>query len=103
MIYVNNGDGSLSFVAKLDAAIQKEAETMSAMAKFRSMDKHALGASSSKSVTTHLNTIKYVHFSLSVFLFPCIYEQWRSVRVFKVFTEYLPFSEKIRNCNVTCH
>jgi len=62
MIYVNNGDGSLSFVAKLDAAIQKEAETMSAMAKFRSMDKHALGASSSKSVTTHLNTIKQLSY-----------------------------------------
>ena len=58
MLYVDNDDGSLSFVAKLDAAIQKEAETMSAMAKFRSMDKQALGTSSSKSVTTHLNAIK---------------------------------------------
>ena len=74
MIYVDNGDGSLSFVAKLDAAIQKEAETMSAMAKFRSMDKHALGSSSSKSVTTHLNTIKYVIFSVAVFLFPFMFE-----------------------------
>ena len=59
MLFTVNADGKLAFMAKLDAAIQKEAETMSAMAKFRSMDKQALGASSSKSVSTHVNTIKY--------------------------------------------
>lgn len=60
MVFTVDADSKLSFVAKLDAAVRKEAETMSAMAKFRSMDKQALGAASSKSVTTHQNAIKYV-------------------------------------------
>lgn len=58
MVYSVNDSGKLGFVAKLDAAVHREAETMSAMAKFRSMDKHALGAAASKSVTTHENAIK---------------------------------------------
>ena len=69
MVYVDNDDGSISFIGKLDAAIQKEAETMSAMAKFRSMDKQALGTSSSKSITTHLNAIKYVSILLRLLSF----------------------------------
>ena len=60
MLFVVDATGKISFAAKLDAAVQKEAEAMSAMAKFRSMDKQALGTSSSKSVSTHLNAIKYV-------------------------------------------
>eukprot|EP00795_Rhopilema_esculentum_P008924 gene8924-16550_t len=62
MLFVVSGDGKLSFMAKLDAAIQKEAEAMSAMAKFRSMDKQALGSASAKSVTTHANAIKQLCF-----------------------------------------
>eukprot|EP00794_Sanderia_malayensis_P005918 gene5918-6604_t len=58
MVFAVDGNGELSFVAKLDAAVQKEAEAMSAMAKFRSMDKQALGTATTKSVTTHANSIK---------------------------------------------
>lgn len=64
MVFSVNADNQLSTPTKLDAAVQKEAETMSAMAKFRSMDKQAWGSSSSKAVSTHENAIKYVPYPI---------------------------------------
>lgn len=55
-------ESSLTFMAKLDqpAAAGDEEETMSAMAKFRSMDKNATTKKADKSQTTHSNIIKQI-------------------------------------------
>ena len=63
MLFTHDDNGNLTFIAKMDAAVKKEEETVSAMAKFRSMDKHALGHKESKSLTTHMNAIRYDKFS----------------------------------------
>jgi hypothetical protein len=50
--------GKLTFNQKLDVSKKKESETMSAMAKFRTMDKEASTGDSGKGVnTTHQNAI----------------------------------------------
>jgi actin related protein 2/3 complex subunit 1A/1B len=50
--------GQLTFNQKLDVAKKKESETMSAMAKFRTMDKEASTGDSGKGVnTTHQNSV----------------------------------------------
>jgi len=59
MVFTHDGN-KVSFVAKLDQAAAKsgdEEETMSAMERFRSLDKRALGAKEAKSLTTHTNAI----------------------------------------------
>lgn len=60
MVFMHCNENNLSFVAKLDEPVKKgdEEETMSAMDKFRSMDKRATGSKAAKSSTTHSNTIK---------------------------------------------
>jgi len=60
MVFTHDDNNKLSFVAKLDQPIQKgdEEETMSAMDKFRSLDKRATTTKEAKSLTTHTNAIK---------------------------------------------
>ncbi|XP_028395299.1 actin-related protein 2/3 complex subunit 1A-like [Dendronephthya gigantea] len=53
--------GQLTFNQKLDVAKKKESEAMSAMAKFRTMDKEASTGDSNKAVnTTHQNSISQI-------------------------------------------
>ena len=48
----------MTFIQKLDVEKKKESETMSAMAKFRTLDKQASSGNSEKGVnTTHQNAI----------------------------------------------
>lgn len=50
--------GQVTFIQKLDVEKKKESETMSAMAKFRTLDKQASSGNSEKGVnTTHQNAI----------------------------------------------
>ena len=62
MSFSHDDNNKLIFMAKLDQAAKKsgdEEETMSAMQRFRSLDKKATtGAKDSKSLTTHNNLIK---------------------------------------------
>lgn len=53
--------GQVTFIQKLDMEKKKESETMSAMAKFRTLDKQASSGNSEKGVnTTHQNAITWV-------------------------------------------
>ena len=60
MTFIHGDDNQISFLAKLDQPIKggDEEETMSAMERFRSMDKRATGHKEAKAVTTHTNAIK---------------------------------------------
>ena len=59
MVFTHDGNNKVSFIAKLDQPAKKgDEETMSAMDKFRSLDKRATSAKESKSETTHTNSIK---------------------------------------------
>lgn len=64
MVFTHDGNNKVSFIAKLDQPVKKggDEETMSAMDKFRSLDKRATGTKEAKSSTTHTNTIVYVLF-----------------------------------------
>lgn len=59
MVFSHDGNNKLSFLAKLDQAVKKDddEETMSAMERFRSLDKRASGSKEAKSLTTHTNAI----------------------------------------------
>lgn len=59
MAFTHDGD-KLKFVAKLDQPVKKggDDESMSAMERFRSMDKRATGTKEATSETTHVNAIK---------------------------------------------
>lgn len=59
MVFTHDGNNKVSFIAKLDQPVKKggDEETMSAMDKFRSLDKRATGTKEAKSSTTHTNTI----------------------------------------------
>ena len=58
LLFNCDDSGQLTFIQKLDVEKKKETETMSAMAKFRTMDKQASTGSSGKDVnTTHQNAI----------------------------------------------
>jgi len=69
MSFSHDDNNKLTFMAKLDQPAKKsgdEEETMSAMQRFRSLDKRATtGGKESKSSTTHINMIK----QLSVYAF----------------------------------
>lgn len=60
MVFSHDGNNKVTFMAKLDQPAKKgdEEETMSAMQRFRSLDKRATGTKESKSLTTHTNVIK---------------------------------------------
>ena len=60
MVFTHDGNNKVSFLAKLDSPAKSgdDEETMSAMDKFRSLDKRATIAKESKSATTHTNVIK---------------------------------------------
>ena len=61
MVFTHDNNNKLSFISKLDQPVKKggDEETMSAMQRFRSMDKRATtGEGESKSQTTHTNAIK---------------------------------------------
>lgn len=61
MVFTHDNNNKLSFISKLDQPVKKggDEETMSAMQRFRSMDKRATtGEGESKSETTHTNSIK---------------------------------------------
>ena len=60
MVFTHDNNNKLSFISKLDQPVKKGGdETMSAMQRFRSMDKRATtGEGESKSQTTHTNAIK---------------------------------------------
>lgn len=62
MVFSHDDNNKLTFMAKLDQPAKKsgdEEETMSAMQRFRSLDKKATtGGKESKSLTTHTNLIK---------------------------------------------
>lgn len=63
MVYTHDNNNKLSFISKLDQPVKKsgdEEETMSAMERFRSMDKRATGTKEAKSETTHTNAIKQI-------------------------------------------
>lgn len=53
-------DGNVTFVSDLDIAQEKEAGTMSAMNRFRNLDKKATADSSTELKTKHQNTITQV-------------------------------------------
>jgi len=59
MVFAHNPDKTVTFVAKLDEPAKKsdEEETMSAMERFRNLDKRATGSKEVKSTTTHANAI----------------------------------------------
>ena len=58
LLFNVDGGGQVTFKQKLDVVKKKESETMSAMAKFRTMDKEASTGESGKGVnTTHQNAI----------------------------------------------
>jgi len=59
MVFSHDANNKLSFVAKLDEPAKKgdEEETMSAMERFRNLDKRATGSKEVKSSTTHSNAI----------------------------------------------
>lgn len=63
-LFTHDDNDNLTFIEKMDAAKKKEdTGTMSAMAKFRTMDKKGQGAdesSGSSLNTTHQNAIKWV-------------------------------------------
>lgn len=64
-VFCHDGSDNLTYVEKLDAAKKKEdSGTMSAMAKFRTMDKKGQGANEvdggSAIHTVHQNAVKYV-------------------------------------------
>jgi actin related protein 2/3 complex subunit 1A/1B len=62
MVFSHDDNNVLTFMAKLDQPSKKnddEEETMSAMQRFRSLDKRAtVGSKAGKSLTTHVNMIK---------------------------------------------
>jgi len=60
MVFTHDDNNNLTFISKLDQPVKKgdDEETMSAMERFRSMDKRATGAKKEKSETTHENSIK---------------------------------------------
>ena len=58
LLFSCDDSGQLTFNQRLDMVEKKESETMSAMAKFRTMDKQASTGDSGKgSNTTHQNAI----------------------------------------------
>jgi len=59
MTFIHDDDNKLAFLAKLDQPAKGggEEETMSAMERFRNMDKRATGNKEAKAVTTHTNAI----------------------------------------------
>jgi len=62
MVFSHDGNNKLSMLAKLDAPGKKtdDDETMSAMERFRSLDKKASGSKEAKSSTTHTNAIMQI-------------------------------------------
>lgn len=60
MVFTHDGNNKLSFIAKLDQPAKKggDEETMSAMDRFRSLDKRATSEKETKLSTTHTNCIK---------------------------------------------
>lgn len=58
--FSHDNNNKLTFMAKLDQPVKKgdDEETMSAMQRFRSLDKRATGTKEAKSLTTHTNMIK---------------------------------------------
>jgi len=64
MLFTHDDKGQLTFIKKLDTAQKKEAGAVSAMAKFRTMDKQAQSAEDSSSRatvnTTHKNAINQI-------------------------------------------
>lgn len=59
MVFTHDGNNKLSFIAKLDQPVKTggDEETMSAMDRFRNMDKRNTGAKEAKFETTHTNAI----------------------------------------------
>lgn len=61
MVFSHDGNNKVSLLAKLDQPAAKgvgdEEDTMSAMERFRSLDKKASGTKEAKSLTTHTNAI----------------------------------------------
>jgi len=63
MVFRHSDDNTVTFQAKLDgqpAEKGDEEETMSAMARFRNLDKRATGKKDDKASTTHVNIIKQI-------------------------------------------
>lgn len=61
MLFTHDDNGQLTFIKKLDTAEKKEAGAVSAMAKFRNLDKQAQSSEETSAVnTTHKNAINSV-------------------------------------------
>lgn len=62
MVFSHDDNNKITFLAKLDQEEKKgdEEETMSAMERFRNLDKRATGSKEAKSATTHTNAIKQI-------------------------------------------
>ena len=59
MLFTHDDKGQLTFIKKLDTAEKKETGAVSAMAKFRTLDKQAQSTDDTSTVnTTHKNAIK---------------------------------------------